>query len=166
MKKSKILILGHKEHGKTTLARLIGEMSNLTFVDSSMMAAKIFIFNTLKGKYGYRDIEECYIDRRNHREEWYNLICEYNKEDKSALAKEIMKTSDMYVGMRSDSELQQCKKEKIFDIIVGIFDPSKPLEGKNSMTVDIFKESDFIILAKENESELRKSVKTLIKGII
>jgi hypothetical protein len=77
------------------------------YKSSSLAASEIFIYDTLKDKYGYKTPEECFEDRVNHRAEWFDLICDYNKDDKARLAKEIMKSADIYVGMRSNEECER-----------------------------------------------------------
>lgn len=141
----RLLIIGHARHGKDTVAEMIHETFGLTFRSSSQAAADIFIYDRLKDKYGYLDPEECFEDRINHRSEWYDLICEYNKEDKAALAKGILERTDMYVGMRSDAEIQECLEQNLFDLVVGVYDPRKPHEPKDSFNIDLFKQADLII---------------------
>ena len=133
-----LLIIGHGRHGKDTLAEIFAEHYRMTFKASSMAASEIFIYDVLKHKYGYQSAEECFNDRANHRSEWYNLICEYNKHDKSKLAKEIMEKSDCYVGMREDSEIKECISQKVFDLIIWV-DASKrlPKESKDSFNITI-----------------------------
>ena len=118
--KPKILIIGHARHGKDTLAGFWHDAFGLTFRDSSQRSAEIFIFDALREKYDYLDIRQCYADRVNHRSEWYDLICEYNKHDKARLAKDIMATSDAYVGMRSSEEIAACREQGVFDLVVWV----------------------------------------------
>ncbi|MFW6219902.1 MAG: hypothetical protein ACOC33_03600 [bacterium] len=141
----KLLIIGHMRHGKDTVAEMIEKNVGMTFKSSSEMAAEIFIYDELKDKYGYTSFNECFEDRMRHRAEWHDLIKEYNKDDKARLAKEILKHNDMYVGMRSQEEIDKCIEDGIFDYIIGVFDPSKPLEPKDSFDIDLFSSSDFII---------------------
>ena len=96
----KLLIIGHQRHGKDTLAEILNEEFGLRFKSSSLSAAEIFIYDELKYKYEYKTPEECFEDRVNHRAEWYNMICDYNKDDKARLAKGILESADCYVGMR------------------------------------------------------------------
>lgn len=132
-KNTKVLIIGPARFGKDTMAEILEDNFHFTFESSSVAAARIFIYDELKDKYGYETFEECFEDRVNHRPEWYNLICEYNKDDKMRLAKEILKHSDCYVGMRDYFELEEAKD--LFDIIVWV-DAEKrlPLESQSSMT--------------------------------
>jgi hypothetical protein len=62
------------------------------------------VFPVLKERYGYQTEQECFDDRRNHREEWYQLIREFNAVDKARLCKHVLEKSDMYVGMRDYEE--------------------------------------------------------------
>ena len=149
----KILILGHGRHGKDTFAEIIAEQYGIKFMSSSQAAADIFIYDRLKDKYGYNTSEECYNDRSNHRKEWYDMICDFNKYDKTALAKEILKINDCYVGMRDHREITECMEQKLFDLIVWV-DASErlPAEGKDSMNIDK-SIADFIV---ENNGTLEE----------
>jgi len=133
----KLLIIGNMRHGKDTFAEILRDEFGLKFISSSEAAADIFIYDILKEKYGYKSKEECYEDRLNHRAEWYNLICDYNKDDRARLAKKILEYSDCYVGMRDRNEIKECIKQGLFDIIIWI-DASErlPLEPSNSFNID------------------------------
>jgi len=145
MNKHRILIIGHMRHGKDTVAEFIEEFTGMSFKSSSEMAAEIFIYDELKDKYGYSSFMECFEDRMNHRTEWYHLIKNYNKIDKARLAKDILEYNDMYVGMRSQEELNKCIEDEVFDMIIGVYDPDKSFEPKESFDIDLFSSSDFII---------------------
>jgi len=144
-RKYKLLIIGHMRHGKDTVAAMIEEFTGMSFKSSSEMAAEIFIYDELKDKYGYSSFLECFEDRMNHRAEWHDLIKNYNVPDKARLAKEILKHNDMYVGMRSQAEIDKCIEDGIFDLIIGVFDPNKPFEPKDSFDIDLFSSSDILI---------------------
>ena len=118
--KPKLLIIGNMRHGKDTLAELLNEEFGYTFESSSQSAANIFLYDELKDKYGYKTPEECFEDRVNHRQEWYEAICEYNKDDKARLAKGILERSDCYVGMRDRDEIEECLKQGIFDLVIWV----------------------------------------------
>lgn len=116
MKRNKILILGHGRHGKDTLAELMEEHLGITFISSSWGAAKAilpYLNCALKRKYA--TVEEAYEDRHNHRNLWKHLISYYNKDDKARLCKEILNTSDCYVGMRCQEEYEASRD--LFDYI-------------------------------------------------
>lgn len=135
--KKKLLILGAARHGKDTLAELLNLEFGLKFQSSSQSAADIFLYDALKEKYGYTTPEQCFEDRMNHRAEWYNMICDYNKDDRARLAKGILERSDCYVGMRDRGEIEECMKQNLFDLIVWV-DASErlPLEDASSFNID------------------------------
>jgi len=117
--KIKLLVIGNARHGKDTLAELLQEEFGL------------------KGKYGYETPEQCFEDRINHRPEWYQMICDYNKNDQARLAKGILSLTDCYVGMRDRDEITECVKQGLFDLIIWV-DASErlPLESKESFNID------------------------------
>ena len=144
----KILILGNGRHGKDTLGELFNKYFGLTFMSSSQASADFFLYNQLKDKYGYTTSEECFEDRVNHREEWYQAICDYNKDNRARLAQDILSRSDCYVGMRDKEEFKECVKQKLFDIIIWV-DASKrlPLEPGTSFNINM---SDADIIVENN----------------
>jgi hypothetical protein len=146
----KLLILGYGRHGKDTLAEIFRDNFDISFISSSLAACEIAIFPILREKYNYKTIEECYEDRHNHRKEWYEMICEYNKEDGSRLCKDILKLNDCYVGMRSKKEFDASKH--LFDLIIFV-DASErhPVENSESCTISR-KDADIIIM---NDSSLK-----------
>lgn len=129
--KRKLMVCGHGRHGKDTLCELL-QKHGFTFQSSSSAASK-FIYEVLKDKYGYKDAEGCFNDRANHRKEWFDLICEYNKDNPTALAELIYKDSDIYCGIRSLREFNKGKEEGLFDLSIWV-DASKrlPAEGEDS----------------------------------
>lgn len=159
----KILIIGSARHGKDTLASIICDIKNFSFLSSSRAALDLFIYDELKDKYNYKSKEECYNDRINHRSEWYDLICDYNKEDKCKLTKKILEKSNIYVGLRDKEEVDQCIKENIFDLILGVYDYRKPIEDESSNNVDIFQYADIIIPNSGTIRELENKVSILFK---
>lgn len=159
----KLLILGHAQHGKDTVAEYIRDMLGWKFESSSMAAARIFIYDRLKLSHNYKSVEECFKDRAFNRGTWHQLICEYNKDDKARLAKEILKNSDMYVGMRDDAELNECRNQNLFDYVLGVYDPRKPKESEESFTITDWElECDKIIINDGTKEDLRAKVFKLI----
>ena len=141
----KLLILGHARHGKDTFAELLAEQFDFKFKSSSVAASEIFLYDALKDKYGYKTPQECFEDRVNHRQEWHELICDYNKDDKARLAKEILKEADCYVGMRSGVEIDECVRQGLFDLIIWVDASGRlPLEGSESFNISQ-SYADFIV---------------------
>lgn len=158
----KILILGNARHGKDTLAELLYEYYGVTYKSSSEMANELFIFERLKEECGYQTIEQCFEDRVNHRKKWYELIREYNNDDRARLAKDIVSKYDCYVGMR---DLQEFKGSKsLFDLIIWV-DACKRLPVENrSFNIDI-DETDFIIQNNQDLESFKKKVRRIFDGI-
>lgn len=157
-----ILIIGHMQHGKDTVAGIINDLYGLSFESSSVAAARIFLFDKLKAKYGYQSFYECYQDRINRRDEWHDAICEYNRDDKARLAKDILSSADMYVGMRSNAEVEECLRQGLFSWIIGVYDPDKPLEPSTSFSINMWEKADIIIPNKHGKlAELRERIKKL-----
>ncbi len=113
-----LLIVGHGRHGKDTLAESWRDTFGMAFESSSYACAEIFIFEALKDKYGYKNLQECFDDRSNHRAEWHDMIAAYNTPEKSRLGQEIVDRTGCYVGMRNNEEIQACMSKGIFDLIV------------------------------------------------
>tara|TARA_R110001592_G_C13001838_1_gene735975 strand:+ start:47 stop:565 length:519 start_codon:yes stop_codon:yes gene_type:complete len=135
--KPKLLIIGNARHGKDSLAEIFRDKFGMTFESSSQSAADIFIYDLLKEKYRYNTPEECYEDRMNHRQEWYEAICEYNKGDKAKLAKGILERTGCYVGMRDRNEIKECIKQELFDLIVWVEASDRlPNEPSSSFNID------------------------------
>jgi len=133
----KLLIVGNARHGKDTFAEILRDDFGLRFISSSQAAADIVIYDILKEKYGYKTPEECFEDRVNHRQEWYEMVCDYNKDDRARLAKGILSMADCYVGMRDRDEILECMKQELFDIIIWVDASDRlPLEDSSSFNID------------------------------
>ena len=154
----KMLIIGNMRHGKDSLAEIMNEEYGLTFVSSSQAAADIFLYDRLKDKYGYKNSVECFEDRVNHRQEWYEAICDYNKEDRAKLAKGILEMADCYVGLRDRDEIKECIKQGLFDIIIWV-DASERLPQEPATSFNIDKTcADIIVENNGTYEEFREKV--------
>lgn len=118
--KPKLLIVGHARHGKDTVAQILADGWDFKFQSSSLAAAEIVVYPELKKIYDYQTLEECFNDRVNHRAEWKELITDYNSEDRTRLAREILVDNNIYVGMRCHKELASCVAQGLFDAIVWV----------------------------------------------
>lgn len=113
--KMKILVLGHGQHGKGVVSDILHNYG-VRCCDSSMFSLKEVIWPVIGHQ--YKDMEECYEDRRKRRELWFTLISEYNKPDRSRLARELLSEYDAYIGMRCDNEFMH--SYKLFDLIIWV----------------------------------------------
>lgn len=148
----KVLIIGYKRSGKDTLAEIWEKRFGIKFESSSMAAARLFIYDELKDKHDYSSFEECYEDRMNRRKEWYDLITNFNSEDPARLAKIMLETSDVYVGMRSDIEVDSCKEQKTFDMIVWV-DAEERVGKESTESCTVTKEDAYILITNNGTEE-------------
>jgi len=148
----RLLIIGAARWGKDSLAELLRDNFGLKFASSSQACADIFIYDELKGKYGYSTPEECFEDRVNHRQEWYEMICDYNKDDKARLAKDILDRADCYVGMRDRDEITECINQKLFDLIIWV-DASDRLPSESATSFNIDKSCADIVIENNGTYE-------------
>jgi len=116
----KLMIIGYAGHGKDTVCEILKDKYGFKFKSSSEVALHEVIYPALKDKYGYSSPEECFEDRVNHRAEWYELIKEYNKEDKTKLARLIYADNDIYCGIRSIEELEAVSNAGLYDYLVWV----------------------------------------------
>lgn len=138
-------IIGYKRNGKDEAAEFLRDNFGMGFQSSSQAAADIFIYEELKDKYGYSTSEECFEDRVNHREEWFDMIREYNKNDETRLARDIVDLHGTYVGMRSHIELDACKSADLFDLVIWI-DAEKRVGKEDESSCTVRKDQADIII--------------------
>lgn len=157
----KLMVLGHKRHGKDTVSEYIQHKYGLTFTSSSMFVAEKLIQPIMK----YPTVEQCFDDRVNHRKFWYDTIKSYNTQDPARLAKEVYSQYDIYCGLRDLEEFEEIKRIKLFDLSIWI-DRSEhlPLESIESFNIPKSK-ADIIIDNNGTLDELYDKVDSLMKVI-
>lgn len=135
--KIKLMILGFARHGKDTAAEILRDNLGLKCASSSYTAAEKVMVPFLASKgITYASLDECYADRVNHRQDWYEQIKAYNTPDGARLAREIYKDNDIYVGMRSAAELEAVKKEELFNYSIWV-DRSKHVAPESSLSCSV-----------------------------
>jgi len=140
----KLLVIGHKRHGKDSVCNLL-EAYGFTFTSSSEFINERVVYPVLKNKHGYTSPEECFNDRDNHRQEWYQLIHEYNTPDLTRLTREILKENSIYCGLRHNDEFRACQKQNLFDYVLWVDASHRcKLESLNSFTIPV-SVADYII---------------------
>ncbi len=148
-----LLIIGHGRAGKDEAAEFWERHFNFKAKSSSLAAAEIFIYDALKEKYGYKSFNKCYQDRHMHRAEWYDLVCDYNKYDRTRLAREIVKKTGSYIGMRDRSEILACMSEGIFDLVIWV-DAGDRIDPEDNSSFNITTDLADIII--ENNGTLQE----------
>jgi hypothetical protein len=138
--KLKLMILGHARHGKDTVAEILRDSLKLKFASSSFAAAERVMVPFLASKgITYASLDECYADRVNHRQDWYAQIKAFNTPDCARLAREIYADNDIYVGMRSEAELNAVRKEGLYDYSIWV-DRSKHAAPEPPTSCSVTKE--------------------------
>ena len=141
------------------------EQYGYTFQSSSKFCSELFIFTDLKDKYGYRDEEECYADRHNHRTEWYDMIHSYCSNDLARLGRNLFAAHDIYCGLRNKREFFAMQNEEIFDYAIWV-DRSDhlPSEDPSSMSIEQWM-CDYTIDNNGDLQRLKKNVHILMQTI-
>ena len=114
----------------------------------------------------YKDFEECYQDRVNHRQEWFEQIKAYNTPDKARLAREIYSDSDIYVGIRAIEEFEAVKAEGLFNYSIWV-DRSKHIAPESAASNTITKEmADYVIDNNGTLEDLKTRTRALYIDLI
>ena len=163
----KLMILGYARHGKDTVADILVNDFGLRKEDSSQFAGKQIMMPYFARKgIDFASWDECYADRVNHRQEWFEQIKAYNTPDEARLAREIYAVSDIYVGIRRKEEFQAIKKEGLFDYSIWV-DRSEYLDPEaltsNTMTMNM---ADYVIDNNGTKDQLVKRTRNLYWDLI
>jgi hypothetical protein len=159
MKPLNLIVTGHKEHGKDEFCKILVEfLPEYSFASSSLFVAERVIFPVLAPLYGYKTIEECFIDRVNHRKEWFDLIVKYNGKELTRLGIEIFGKYHIYCGLRNIWELNALKAIDTVDLVIWI-DASerKSLESSDSLTISKY-DADIILDNNTSIEEFRRRI--------
>jgi hypothetical protein len=148
----RLMICGEARSGKDTFADMICESSNGGYSkrSSSECAIENAIFPRLDEIYSYREARKVrriyenlgadeaykylYENRFGFRACWKEAICEYNSEDPCRLMKELFRTSNIYVGIRSLREFTAGEKAGVFDLSVWVERPGVDEDESNEIT--------------------------------
>lgn len=133
--KPKLVVIGYARHGKDTATEFLGKYG-LTSTSSSLLLAKEVVYPTLKEKYGYATVTECFNDRHNHRAEWYNIIKDFAEPDLARIGEMVFKDNDIYCGIRDVRQLYASIEAGIVDGVFWVDASARlPPESKESCTV-------------------------------
>lgn len=135
--------MGHGRHGKDTVCEYLTSLG-YRFSSASQFLSE-YAFVDLGKKYGYKDADECYRDRHNHRKEWHQIIAKVNKLDASFLGRLLFKKSDIYCGLRSQREFEAMRSEGLFDYIIWV-DACRRSRLESKESFDICRPPDAILL--------------------
>ena len=151
----KFLLLGHGGHGKGTVANLMWKLYNCSSISSSIAGGVLAVFPVLKERYGYPDFQACYDDRYAHRQEWFELIAQFNTPDKTRLSRQILFQYDGYDGMRSIEEFNASRH--LYDVIFYV-DASERIPPDLTMQIPYDKDSMVLIDNNGSPNDLRMAL--------
>lgn len=103
----KIAILGYSGAGKDTMAEILNYWYGYRYIQATRFILENYLWEYYNLDLKYDTYEEAYADRVNNRVEWYNMVCDINRNDPATVAKAIYANSDIYCGIRSIAELKE-----------------------------------------------------------
>jgi hypothetical protein len=160
----KLIVTGFARHGKDTVCKLLQDYG-YTFESSSHLAGLTVVYPVLKDKYNYKDFTECFKDRVNHRQEWFELIAGYNKNNPIRLGLEILSKADIYCGIRRFEELDALRKKT--NCITVWVDSSERLEGESVRSCTVTKaQADIILYNNGTKDELKANVRAMVELMV
>ena len=68
--------------------------------------------------------------------------------------------------MREYTEINSCRNDNLFDLVVGVYNPYLPEEAVDSFNINIWKESDFIIPNVGTKKELEQKIITIFSKLL
>lgn len=132
----KIMVLGHKDHGKTTVAELLRNHFGFSFTDTTNKVLHI-TKKYLKDTGGTDDDVALFdlkyaTDKDSVREVMKKALREYTKDDPARLIRDQFISCDIYAGCRSQTEFDAAKD--LIDLTLWVKDDRK-LENDSTMDI-------------------------------
>lgn len=182
----KILVIGHKRHGKDTVGELLRDEFDMAFTSSSAFCAETVVMPAIEEAWArwedpvrgrnvsqppiprYASAQECFDDRGidAHRKFWYDAIRAFNQSDPTALGAAIFAENDIYVGLRHKAEFHAVKNAGIPDVVIWV-DRSEhlPPESPDSCTVEPWM-ADFVVDNNGSIEDLKRNLMSLMSAIV
>ena len=142
----KLLICGHAQHGKDSVADLLCDFNAYTASSSSFFVIKKLEKQMCKDL-GLSTAAEVYEKRSLHRQYLYEIIRDYNSPDKARLSKEILNEHQIYVGMRDLEEFNASKHLYDLKVWVDASGRGVPLEPITSFNIP---KDEFDVIIENN----------------
>lgn len=156
-----LIVFGFKEHGKDTACEYLEKRYGVTFSSSSWHACETFLFDQIKDRFGYQTPKECFNDRRNHRQLWYEAIRDYNRGDRARMGKEIFSQNSIYCGIRDREEFEALKAAGEFELAIWVDAGERlPPEDASSMNLTI-EDSDRLVDNNGSKKDLFRALDVL-----
>ena len=144
----KLLICGHAQHGKDSVADLLCDFNAYTASSSSFFVIKKLEKQMCKDL-GLSTAAEVYEKRSLHRQYLYEIIRDYNSPDKARLSKEILNEHQIYVGMRDLEEFNASKHLYDLKVWVDASGRGVPLEPITSFNIP---KDEFDVIIENNST--------------
>lgn len=142
----RLLICGHAQHGKDSVADLLCDFNAYTASSSSFFVIKKLEKQMCKDL-GLSTAAEVYEKRSLHRQYLYEIIRDYNSPDKARLSKEILNEHQIYVGMRDLEEFNASKHLYDLKVWVDASGRGVPLEPVTSFNIP---KDEFDVIIENN----------------
>jgi len=166
----KIILCGHKHHGKSTVGKAIEAEFGLRCFSSSHVARYQVYDNSKVLQRKYQTADHAWQEKDNDRAEWYKQIQRLNTPDKTYLAELLfdMPHAAIYDGMRCITELEACRDKWYELLVIWVWNPfNKVSESSESNTIQPW-HCDFILPNAGNLPQLCNDVRRkfgLILGV-
>jgi hypothetical protein len=161
----KIAIVGPGRSGKDETASLFKKHSILRYNHSTSYQALDIVYEKMITEHGYagfyKDKEECFADRANHRNLWAHIITEYNKEDPTRLYKKHLEDSDILTGLRKRKEVQACVEQGLIDLVIYIENTAARFNS-GDQTIDFDGHDSVVDIILSNNSTLSVLEKRIV----
>jgi gluconate kinase len=105
----RIVVIGHAQSGKDTVAKILSKKYGLKYVNNSKIFAEKIIMPLMK----YSCVEECYADRVNNRQFWFDTLNGLLDNDIDSLSKLVFDKYDIRCGVRSIKEIARLKEHRL-----------------------------------------------------
>jgi hypothetical protein len=150
----KIMVLGHKDHGKTTVANMLHTKFGFAYKDSTQRVLEI-TQKYIEARPLYPISKSAFLrkykDNKNSvRDVLKEALTSYTQSNPAKLIKQQYEVCDVYAGLRSSVEYQAAK-----DIIDFTFWVQDPRKEENDPTMDIVFDPDTMIHINNNGSLLQ-----------
>ncbi|MEP4038727.1 hypothetical protein [Pseudophaeobacter sp.] len=143
---AKILIIGHGNHGKDTIAKMISIITDQKQTSISDFIALKAVFPIVKDI--YPNWKAAHSDRKNHRLLWFHAIRAYNLRPDTSLIDEILANHDICVGLRSRCEFEKVRHK--FDLVIWV-DRSRVIPDEFGGSMELNTEDADVVL--DNNSQ-------------
>lgn len=147
----KLLVLGHAQHGKDTVADYIALHLGLLSTSSSKFAIEDWIFE--KDSKNFKSPDDMYERRNEIRTFLFEEIKQSLAGDLSSLGRKIFKNNDIYVGCRNSEEVIAIQNAGLVDLTIFV-DASERKEPESKESCNITKELADIIIDNNSTVEV------------